>query len=107
MTAFALIDIFQSGALITVGDDTVIGGDVTLVCHAAESGNLVAAPVKIGDRVTVGLMAVILPGCEIGNDAVIAANAVLPKGCKVPPNTIWAGIPARQIGERRKKPSSD
>ncbi len=93
--------------LIEIGDDTVIGGDVTLVCHAAESGELVTAPVKIGSRVTVGLMAVILPGCEIGDGAVIASNAVLPKGTRVPPYTVWGGIPARQIGVRDHVPTED
>jgi len=86
--------------LIEIGDDTVIGGDVILVCHAAEAGELVLSPVTIGSRVTVGLMAVILPGCEIGDGAFIAANAVLGKGTKVPPHTIWGGIPARQIGSK-------
>lgn len=89
--------------LIEVGDDSVIGGDVTLICHAAEGGELVTAPVKIGSRVTLGLMAVILPGCEIGDGSIIAANAVLPKGTRVPPNTVWAGIPARQVAERRPR----
>ena len=89
--------------LIEVGDDSIIGGDVTLVCHAAEAGQLITAPVKIGSRVTIGLMAVIMPGCEIGDNAIIAAGAVLPKNTKVPPNTVWAGMPARQIAVRTPK----
>ncbi len=84
--------------LVEIGDDTVIGGDVTLVCHAAERGKLVTAPVRIGRDVTVGLMAVVLPGCEIGDGAVIAAGAVLSKGAKVGPGEIWAGVPARRVG---------
>jgi acetyltransferase-like isoleucine patch superfamily enzyme len=87
--------------LITVGDDPVIGGDVTLVAHAAERGRLVTAPVRIGRNVTVGLMAVIMPGCEIGDGAVIAAGAVLSKGARVGPGEIWAGVPARRVGRRR------
>lgn len=87
--------------LLEIGDDTVIGGDVTLVCHAAERGMLVAAPVRIGRGVTVGLMAVILPGCTIGDGAVIAAGAVLSKGARVGPGEIWAGVPARRVGRRR------
>jgi non-ribosomal peptide synthetase-like protein len=87
--------------LIEIGDDTVIGGDVTLVCHAAERGQLVTAPVRIGSRVTVGLMAVIFPGCTIGDGAVIAAGAVLSKGARVGPGEIWAGVPARRVGRRR------
>lgn len=87
--------------LVEIGDDTVIGGDVTLVCHAAEGGRLVTAPVRIGRRVTVGLMAVVFPGCVIGDDAVIAAGSVLSKGAKVGPGEIWAGVPARRVGRRR------
>ncbi len=87
--------------LISIGDDTVIGGDVTLVAHAAERGAIVAAPIEIGARVTVGLMAVILPGCTIGDDAVIAAGSVLSKGTRVGPGEIWVGVPARRVGRRR------
>lgn len=93
--------------LIEIGDDTVIGGDVTLVAHAAERGELVAERVRIGSRVTVGLMAVVFPGCEIGDGAVIAAGAVLQKGTKVGPGEIWGGVPARKIGERRARAVSD
>jgi non-ribosomal peptide synthetase-like protein len=88
--------------LIEIGDDTVIGGDVTLIAHSAERGDLVSERVKIGKNVTVGLMAVIMPGCEIGDGAVIAANAVLVKGTKIAPGEIWGGVPAKKIGERKK-----
>ncbi|MFO0661303.1 MAG: DapH/DapD/GlmU-related protein [Polyangiaceae bacterium] len=91
--------------LIEIGDDTVIGGDVTLVAHAAERGQLVAERVKIGRNVTVGLMAVIFPGCEIGDGAVVAANAVLLKGTKIGPGEIWGGVPAKKIGQRGEKKS--
>jgi acetyltransferase-like isoleucine patch superfamily enzyme len=86
--------------LIEIGDDTVIGGDVTLVAHAAEHGNLVTERVKIGSRVTIGLMAVIFPGVEIGDGAMIAANAILPKGTKVGPREVWGGIPAQKLKDR-------
>jgi non-ribosomal peptide synthetase-like protein len=89
--------------LIEIGDDTVIGGDVTLVAHAAERGDLVTARVKIGSRVTVGLMSVIFPGVEIGDGAMIAANAILKKGTKVGPNEIWGGVPAVKLGEKKAK----
>jgi acetyltransferase-like isoleucine patch superfamily enzyme len=86
--------------LIEIGDDTVIGGDVTLVGHSAEHGDLVTDRVKIGSRVTIGLMAVILPGVEIGDGAMIAANAILPKGTKVGPKEVWGGIPAQKLKSR-------
>jgi len=89
--------------LIEIGDDTVVGGDVTLVCHSAERGHLVTAPVKIGRGVTIGLMAVVFPGCTIGDGAMIAAGSVLSKGAKVGPGEIWAGVPARPVGRRRAR----
>ncbi|MHB8877417.1 MAG: acyltransferase [Myxococcaceae bacterium] len=88
--------------LIEIGDDTVIGGDVTLVAHAAERGDLVTDRVKIGSRVTVGLMAVILPGVEIGDGAVIAAGAILTKGLKIGAGEVWGGVPAKKLGERKR-----
>ncbi len=89
--------------LLEVGDDSVIGGDVTLVCHSAEAGRLVTARTRIGCGVTVGLMAVILPGCTLGDHAVIAAGAVLMKGTTVGPYEVWAGSPARRVGRRRPR----
>jgi non-ribosomal peptide synthetase-like protein len=86
--------------LIEVGDDSVVGGDVTLVCHSAEAGELVIAPVRIGRRVTLGLMAVVMPGCELGDDSVLAAGAVLAKGTTVGPGEVWGGVPARCLGRR-------
>ena len=92
--------------LIEIGDDSVVGGDVTLVAHAAERGDLVTERVRIGSRVTIGLMAVILPGCEIGDGAVVAAGAVLQKGTKIGPGEIWGGVPARKLGEKRARPAT-
>lgn len=89
--------------LVEIGDDSVIGGDVTLVCHSAERGHLVTAPVKIGRGVTIGLMAVVFPGCVIGDGAQISAGSVLSKGTKVGPGEIWAGVPARRVGRRRAR----
>jgi len=86
--------------LISIGDDTVIGGDVTLVAHVAEKGRLFAAPVRIGRHVTVGLMSTILPGCDIGDGAILCAGSVLAKGARVGPGEIWAGVPARKVGRR-------
>ncbi|HEX7549539.1 MAG TPA: hypothetical protein VF579_03105, partial [Candidatus Methylomirabilis sp.] len=47
---------------------------------------------------------VVLPGCEIGDGAVIAAGAVLSKGAKVGPGEVWAGVPARRVGRRSRAP---
>jgi acetyltransferase-like isoleucine patch superfamily enzyme len=95
--------IIADSNLIEIGDDTMIGGDATVVAHSAERGMLVMAPVKIGKRVTIGLMSVVFPGVTIGDDAVIASHAVLPKGTRVGAGEIWGGVPARKIGDARRR----
>ena len=46
--------------------------------------------IVIGDNVYIGSEALIMPGVTIGSNCVIAAGAV-------PSNTVWGGVPAKQI----------
>ena len=55
------------------------------------------APVVIGDHVWIGQRATILKGVTIGNNAIVAAGAVVTKD--VPANTIVGGVPAKVIRE--------
>ncbi len=52
-------------------------------------------PVRIGDGVWIGNNVVILPGCTIGNFAVIGANSVVNRD--VPDFAICVGMPARVV----------
>ena len=87
--------------LLTLGDGAVIGGDATIAGHIAEGGKLTCAPVVIGRKAMIGIMAVVMPGVEIGDGAVVAANAVVLKNTKIPPGEVWGGTPAKKIGETR------
>lgn len=89
--------VIADSCFLNVGEKTIIGGDVTLVAHVAEHDTLVVKKVKIGSNVTLGIMSIVMPGVEIGDNVMIAANAVIPKDTKIPANTIWGGIPAKQI----------
>lgn len=55
-----------------------------------------SAPVVLGDRVWVGTGAIILKGVTIGDDAVVAAGAVVTRD--VGPGTVVGGSPARVLG---------
>ena len=57
--------------------------------------HLLGAHVEIGARI--GANATILPGIRIGRDSVVGAGAVVTKN--VPPCSIVAGNPARNVGE--------
>lgn len=58
----------------------------------------VAAPVAIGNDVWIGANAVILPGVQVGDGAVVAAGAVVNRS--VPPRAVVGGVPAHLIRYR-------
>ena len=62
-------------------------------------GLLTKGPVVIGDDVWIGAGVRVLDGVRIGSGAIVGAGAVVTSD--VAPNTIVAGVPARQISERR------
>ena len=51
--------------------------------------------IVIGDNVYIGSEALIMPGVTIGSNCIIAAGAVVTRD--VPSNTVWGGVPAKQI----------
>jgi len=84
-------------ALITVGDDAVIGGSARICAHYGGGGSLVVAPVVIGDRATLGLACCIMGDVLIGEDATILPESVVLPGSRVGPGETWGGVPARPI----------
>ncbi len=89
---------------VTIGDDVLIGPRVTIACathplNAKErrSGVELAFPVSIGNTVWIGAGVSIMPGVTIGDNAVIAAGAVVTKD--VPANCLVGGVPATVIKE--------
>ncbi len=89
--------------LLEIGDNTVVGGGAIIIGHIVERGVLKLKKVKIGRNVTVGSHSTIMPGCEIGDGAIIGASAVLLKDTKVAPREIWFGIPAEPIRHRKRE----
>lgn len=97
---------FQDQGGIVIGDDVLIGHNVTLATLNHDERpqfrqNIYPKPIKIGDNVWIGSNATILQGVTIGDGAIIGANAVVTKD--VPENTIVAGVPAkiiRKVGEQ-------
>ncbi|MBR5068525.1 MAG: hypothetical protein IKX25_03920 [Bacteroidales bacterium] len=83
---------------ITIDDGAMIGPNVRIVTDNHDFENrmvLRCKPVHIGRRAWIGVGAIILPGVTIGENAVVAAGAVVTKD--VAPNTIVGGNPAKFI----------
>ena len=88
---------------IFVGENTMIGPFVFITTeafsyskqdsHKPHSGH--AENVHIGSNVRIGAHAILLPGSKIGDGSSIGAGSVVTS--EVPPNTIFAGNPAKFI----------
>ena len=91
---------FQDQGGIIIGDNALIGHNVVLATlnhneDVKKRGNLIPAPIKIGNDVWIGSNATILPGVTVGDGAIIAAGAVVTKN--VEPKTIVSGVPAKYV----------
>jgi len=85
---------------ITIEDDVFIAPKVSLLAEghpvgAEDRHSLVPGRIHIRKNAWIGAGATILPGVSIGENAVVAAGAVVSKD--VPANTVVGGIPARHI----------
>ena len=91
---------------IQVGDGVMIGEYVSIrdanhiIGHEdiRNSGHT-GAPIVICRNAWIGRGAVILAGVTIGENSVVAANAVVTRD--VPANTVVAGVPARPLSRER------
>jgi acetyltransferase-like isoleucine patch superfamily enzyme len=89
---------------ITIGDNVSISQEVMILTadHDLNSPDFTGRelPVSIGNYVWIGSRATILPGCNIGVGAVIAAGALVTKS--VEPYTVVGGVPAKMIKKRNE-----
>lgn len=85
----------QDGSIlhVDVGYPCILGNRVTLGHRAIVHGSVV------GDGALIGIAATVLSRCVIGEGALIAGGALVLEGTQVPPHTLWAGCPARQLKE--------
>ncbi len=84
----------QDGACIhctyqkTVAD---IGNNVSIGHNALVHG------CKVEDNVLIGMGAIVMDNAVIGANSIIAAGAVVLEGTKVPPGSVFAGVPAKKV----------
>lgn len=91
---------FMDRGGITIGDDVLFGPKVNLVTinHPLDPATRRAtycAPIVIKKGAWLGAAVSVMPGVTIGENAVVAANAVVTRD--VPDNTIVGGVPAMVI----------
>ncbi len=96
------------GARTNIQDGSVIHVDSPKPGHEAGHPTLIGNDVLIGhlamvhgcilhDRSFVGLGSIVMDGCEIESDAMLAAGAMLTPGKRIPSGQLWAGRPAKYV----------
>ncbi len=98
---------------IRIGESTFAGSGVSLLAgsHDPQLSGFMrrdskveeGCDIEIGKGVWLASGCILLGPCSVGDNAVIAAGAVVVPDTKVPANTIWGGVPARQIGVLEEK----
>jgi carbonic anhydrase/acetyltransferase-like protein (isoleucine patch superfamily) len=68
---------------------TSLGDDVTVGHHVVLHG------CTVGNRVLVGMGAIVMDDVEIGDDCIIGAGTLLTPGTKVPPGSLVVGSPGK------------
>ncbi|QSS99572.1 acyltransferase [Pontibacillus sp. ALD_SL1] len=85
---------------ISVGRNTVIGYNTTILAHEYLIKEYRLGDVKIGSNVMIGANSTILPGITIGDDAIVSAGTLVHKD--VPPGCFVGGNPMRVIYDQEE-----
>ncbi|MFC9600303.1 acyltransferase [Peribacillus butanolivorans] len=80
---------------ISVGKNTVIGYNTTILAHEYLINEYRLGEVVIGDEVLIGANSTILPGLTIGNGSIVSAGTLVHKD--VPEGTFVGGNPMKII----------
>ncbi|AIF44131.1 DapH/DapD/GlmU-related protein [Virgibacillus sp. SK37] len=101
-TAFALMVVpdVMFPEKISVGNNSIIGYNTTILAHEYLIKEYRVGKVIIGDNVLIGANTTILPGVTIGDKAVVSAGTLVHKD--VAPGTFVGGNPMRLIYTREE-----
>lgn len=87
--------------LLEIGEQTLIGGWSQITSHLGEK-KLIVKKVKIGNNCLIGGKSFIMPGVIIEDDVTVGLNSVVLKDAHLEKGMIYAGTPAKKIGEKNK-----
>ena len=67
--------------------------------YGAMGHNVAVQGAKIDNYALIGMGATLLDYVEVGEGAIVAAGALVLSNTKIPPYTLWAGVPAKFVKE--------
>jgi carbonic anhydrase/acetyltransferase-like protein (isoleucine patch superfamily) len=81
----SMLHVTRRKSPLTIGDEVTVGHRVTL--HGC----------TVGNRVLLGMGAILLDDCVIGDDCIIGAGALVTKGTQIPAGSLAIGSPAKVV----------
>lgn len=88
----------QDGSVIHVESDYGTGGYPTIIGEDVLIGHMALVHgCTLLDRAFVGMGAIVMDGCVIEGDAMLAAGAMLTPGKRMPSGQLWSGRPAKHM----------
>jgi carbonic anhydrase/acetyltransferase-like protein (isoleucine patch superfamily) len=89
------------GAQSNIQDGTIVHVDEGIPCtvgqRVAVGHRVILHGCTVGDDCLIAMGSVLLNGVSIGSGSVVAAGAVVPEGMQVPPKSLVMGVPGRII----------
>jgi carbonic anhydrase/acetyltransferase-like protein (isoleucine patch superfamily) len=89
------------GAQSNIQDGTIVHVDEGISCtvgqRVAVGHRVILHGCTVGDDSLIAMGSVLLNGVSIGSGSVVAAGAVVPEGMQVPPKSLVMGVPGRII----------
>ncbi|KAJ3377771.1 Nonribosomal peptide synthetase 4 [Lobulomyces angularis] len=83
--------------LVEIGDEAIIGPNVTLQSHLFEDRVMKCGKVRIGARANLGTRVTVLYDTSIGDDADVGPLSLVMKGEQIAAKTKWAGLPITSL----------
>ncbi|CAH2462612.1 MULTISPECIES: acyltransferase [Bacillus] len=90
---------------ITVGDNSIIGYNTTLLAHEYLIREYRLGEIVIGNEVMIGANTTVLPGVTIGDGAIVSAGTLVHKD--VPGGAFVGGNPMRIIYTKEEMPTRE
>lgn len=94
---------------IVMGDQVNVQDNATVHCTYEKYPTHIGSNVSIGhnaivhgctieDNVLIGMGAIVMDNCVVGEGCIVAAGSVVTQGKQLAPGTLWAGVPAKEMG---------
>jgi carbonic anhydrase/acetyltransferase-like protein (isoleucine patch superfamily) len=89
------------GSHSNIQDGTIVHVDEAVPCRVGQrvgvGHRVILHGCTVGDDCLIAMGSVLLNGVVVGNGSVVAAGAVVPEGMRIPPGSLVMGVPGRIV----------